>query len=289
MSADRKVVLVTGCSDGGIGSALCAEYAAQGCKVYATARKMEAMDGLKHGTNVAKLVLDVTKEKNVRDVVDTIISKEGQIDVLVNNAGVLCVGPVTDVPLSVVKDAYDANVFSVINMCQAVIPHMAERKRGTIVQISSIGAYIPTPWAGIYGSTKAALRSISDVLYMECTPLNVSVLTVTTGAVRSNLSKNQAASLPVDNLPEDSLSKRFLPDILARIYMSQGADSMPAEEYARRVVGASLQAKPPREMMIGGKTLLYRVLEWIPRTITLRLFWRYFTQKTREEEELRQA
>lgn len=121
---------------------------------------------------------------------------------------------------------------------------------------------------------------------MECTPFNISVLTVTTGAVRSNLSKNQAASLPVDDLPENSLSKRYLPDILARIYMSQGSDSMPAEEYARRVVAASLQTKPPREMKIGGKTLLYRVLSWIPRTIVLKLFWRFFTQKTREEERL---
>ena len=213
-------------------------------------------------------------------------------------------GPVTDVPMDVIKKAYDANVFSVIRMCQTVVPHMAERKTGTIVQISSIGAYMyvksyisslphhrltlpirPTPWAGIYGSTKAALRSLSDVLYMECTPFNISVLTVTTGAVRSNLSKNQAACLPVDNMPENSLSKRYLPDILARIYMSQGSDSMPAEEYARRVVAASLQTKPPREMMIGGKTLLYRFLEWIPRTFTLRFFWRFFTQKTREEQQ----
>ncbi len=72
-------------------STRCAEYASRGCKVYATARRMEAMHGLTH-SNVEKLVLDVTDEKNINDVVDTVISKEGRIDVLVNNAGVLCIG-----------------------------------------------------------------------------------------------------------------------------------------------------------------------------------------------------
>ena len=124
---------------------------------------MEAMDGLKH-PNVEKIVLDVTKEDNIYDVVNTIISREGRIDVLVNNAGVLCIGtprptvilqfralfsihhgsigPVIDVPMDVVQKAYDANVFSVIRMCKAVIPHMAKRKSGTIVQISSVGAHM---------------------------------------------------------------------------------------------------------------------------------------------------
>ncbi|KAI0699860.1 oxidoreductase [Cerioporus squamosus] len=275
-----KVVLVTGSSDGGIGSALCAEYASRGCRVYATARRLEAMDGLMH-PGVEKLVLDVTDENNVRDVVNTIVSREGRIDVLVNNAGVLCVGPIIDLSMDMMQKTYDANVFSVIRLCKAVIPHMAAHKSGTIVEISSIGAYIPTPWAGIYGSTKAALHSLSDTLYMECSPFNISVLTVTTGAVRSNLSSNHAAALPADSLPENSLYRCYLPDILGRIYMSQGSDSMPAEDYARQVVGKSLQAKPPREMMLGGKTLLYRLLLWIPRTLTLKLFWRFFTQKTR--------
>ncbi|TFK78554.1 NAD(P)-binding protein, partial [Polyporus arcularius HHB13444] len=204
---------------------------------------------------------------------------EGRIDVLVNNAGVLCIGPVIDVSMDVIQKAYGANVFSVIRMCKAVIPYMAARKSGTIVQISSVGAYIPTPWAGIYGSTKAAMQSLSDTLYMECTPLNISVLVVATGGIRSNISANQAASFP--GLPQDSLYKRYLPDILSRIYTSQAPDSMSAEEYARRVVGKSLQANPPRHMMLGGKTLLFSVLMWIPRTFSLKLFWHMLTRRSR--------
>ncbi|KAI0757784.1 oxidoreductase [Daedaleopsis nitida] len=273
--ASRKVVLVTGCSDGGIGFSLCAEYASQGCKVYATARRLESMGAFKQD-DIEKLVLDVTNEDNIRRVVDTIIEKEGKIDILVNNAGVLCVGPIIDVPMDVIEKTYDTNVYSVLRLCKAVIPHMAARKSGTVVNISSIGAYIPTPWGGIYASTKAALHSLSDTLYMECTPLNVSVLLVATGGIRSKLSANQSAAFR--GLPEQSLYKPYLPSILARIYASQSADAMPSEEYARRVVGKSLQKRPPRYMILGGKSVLYRLLWWIPRGVTLWLFWRMFSR-----------
>ena len=115
------------------------------------------MDAFK-APNIEKLTLDVTKEDNVQEVVKTILEKEGRIDILVNNAGVLCVGadhtcelteivliasclgPIAEVPMDVIERTYDTNVFSIIRMCKAVIPHMASRKSGTIVNISSIGA-----------------------------------------------------------------------------------------------------------------------------------------------------
>ncbi|KAI0820598.1 oxidoreductase [Trametes gibbosa] len=275
-SASPKVVLVTGCSKGGIGFALCKEYATQGCKVYATARRAEAMEGL--GASVEKLVLDVTNDENVQTVVQTIINKEGRIDVLVNNAGLLCSGPIIDIPLDETQRAFDANVFSIIRMCKAVIPHMAVRKSGTIVNISSVMALIPTAWAGIYAATKAALHSLTQALYMECIPLNVSVVLVTTGAVRSNIASNRYATF--QGLPEDSLYTRYLPSIVERISASQGPDCLPTDEYARRVVRASLQEKPPREMMLGGKTALYKVLLWLPRAVALWFMWRRFSRTT---------
>ncbi|OSD05587.1 oxidoreductase [Trametes coccinea BRFM310] len=274
MSASEKVVLVTGCSNGGIGFALCEEYAARGCKVYATARRLEAMEGFEHP--VEKLRLDVTDDENVQVVVKTILEREGRIDVLVNNAGVLCTGPVIDVPIEEIQRVYDANVFSIIRMCKAVIPHMAARKSGTIVNISSIQAHIPTPWAGIYASTKAAMQSLTDTLYMECIPFNISVVLVVTGAVRSNIANNRLQAFA--GLPANSLYTRFLPNIIERTNMSQGADSMPTAEYARRVVEQTLREKPPRQMMLGGKTMLYRLLMWLPRTLVLGYLWRLLSR-----------
>ncbi|KAH9855734.1 oxidoreductase [Lenzites betulinus] len=273
-SASSKVVLVTGCSEGGIGFGLCEEYASQGCKVYATARRLEAMDGLRE--TIEKLVLDVTSEENVKKVVEAVIEKEGRIDVLVNNAGVLCTGPIIDIPLDETRRAYEANVFAVISLCKAVIPHMAARKSGTIVNISSVMALMPTAWAGIYASTKAALHSLTQALYMECFPLNISVVLVTTGSVRSNIATNRFATF--GGLPEGSLYTRYLPSILERISVSQGRDSLPTDQYARRVVRASLQKKPPREMMLGGKTTLYKFIMWLPRGLALWFMWRRFSR-----------
>ena len=133
-----------------------------------------------------------------------------------------------------------------------------------------------TPWSGIYGSTKAATHSLSDVLYMECTPLNISVVLVATGAVRSNLAVNHTTAFA--GLPETSLYKRFLPDMLARIELSQGADSMPTKDYAKQVVDKTLRKSPPRYMLLGGKTWTYAVLKWLPRGFVLWLFWRMFSK-----------
>ncbi|KAI0638766.1 oxidoreductase [Trametes polyzona] len=277
MSVSPKVVLVTGCSQGGIGFSLCEEYASQGCKVYATARRLETMEGFK--LPVERMVLDVTSEEDVKNAVSAIIEKEGRIDVLVNNAGVLCTGPVIDVSMDEIKRAYDANVFSVIRMCKAVMPHMAARKSGTIVNISSIMAYVPTPWAGIYASTKAAMHSLSEALYMECIPLGISVVLVTTGAVRSNLANNRLATFA--GLPADSLYARFLPNIIERVSVSQGADSMPTDEYARLVVRSTLRKSPPREIKLGGKTMLYRILVWLPRGFVLWFMCRRFLKSPR--------
>ena len=110
---------------------------------------------------IEKLTLDVTKQDTIDEVVKTIIEKEGRIDVLVNNAGVLCagehylsrchqpviltcmiLGPVIEVPMDVIERTFDTNVFSIIRMCKAVIPHMAARKTGTIVNISSVTACV---------------------------------------------------------------------------------------------------------------------------------------------------
>ena len=114
---------------------------------------------------------------------------------------------------------------------------------------------------------------------MECKPLNVSVLNVTTGAIRSNIAVNQTASF--GGLPEDSLYKRYLSDIVARISISQGADTMPASAYAREVVAKSLQSRVPREIMVGGKTVMTRVMMLLPRTVALCMVWWFFTKNAR--------
>jgi 1-acylglycerone phosphate reductase len=87
---------------------------------------------------VRKRELDVTSDQQVKDVVATIIAEAGQIDLLINNAGVLAPGPVADCSSEVIQRVYDTNVFGMLRVCRTVLPHMAERKCGTIVNMGSI-------------------------------------------------------------------------------------------------------------------------------------------------------
>jgi len=132
-----RVVLVTGCSTGGIGYSLCEEFARQGCKVYATSRKIETIADFGDRT-IEKMCLDVTSDESVRNVLSQVVEREGKIDVVVNNAGVIAPGPLAEQTMEDIKQTFDTNTFSILRVCKAVVPIMAERRSGTIVNIGSI-------------------------------------------------------------------------------------------------------------------------------------------------------
>ncbi|KAI5121150.1 hypothetical protein M0805_007148 [Coniferiporia weirii] len=274
--SSRKVVFVTGCSKGGIGFHLCEEFAEKGCIVYATARKVESMDSFAH-PNIRRLALEVTSDESVQRAVDTVVAAEGRIDVLVNNAGVICIGPVVDISIEQVKQTFDANVFGALRTARTVIPHMAARKQGIIVNVGSVVGEVPTPWNGIYCASKAALHSLTEVLQMECTPLGVSVMLLAPGSVRSNLATNHAR---VFAPAPGSLYRAFLDAIVRRMHTSQGPGSMPTSEFARAAVERILRrGGPPRYLVLGGHTRQVTLLKWLPRGLVLWLVWRAFSTK----------
>ncbi|KAI0800692.1 NAD-P-binding protein [Fomes fomentarius] len=274
MVSAKTVVLVTGSSKGGIGFNLCEAFAAQGCIVYATARKLQAIESLAHA-NIRHLALDVTSDGNVKEVVQAIIAAEGQIDILVNNAGISNSGALIDVDIEEFKRIYDTNVFAVIRMAKAVIPHMASRKRGTIVNIGSIGGDISIPWGGAYCSSKAAVHSITDTLYMECKPFSIDVVLVAPGGVKSNIAANQASTI---SLPPDSLYIDYIDAILRKLHSSQTNRPMPTEVFAERTVGAVLKRPPQRYFSIGTSSRWFQFYKWLPRGWVLSYLWRNQTK-----------
>lgn len=268
-----KVVLVTGCSKGGIGFYLCEEFAKQGCTVYATARKVEKMEGFVH-PSIHKLELDVVDDKSIKLVMDHVIEREGKIDVLVNNAGVPAFGPALEVPLDEVKAAFDANVFSILRVSRAVLPHMAARKQGLILNVGSVVGEIPTPWSGIYSASKAAAHSVTQSMWMECKPFNVKVMLVAPGGVTSNF---VASYGPQYNLAPDSLYTTYLPHIIRRMWSSQTPQSMRTDVFAQKVVKQALASSPPFYFSAGNNATMFGFAKWLPRTWMLRYLWGMFS------------
>ncbi|KAK7686713.1 hypothetical protein QCA50_010313 [Cerrena zonata] len=272
MATDPKVVIITGCSEGGIGNALCQAYAAHGCIVYATARRPESMSNLTHPT-IHKLKLDVLEDDQVNDVVKTIIDREGRIDILVNNAGSLAAGPLLDMSVDHTRQAFEVHTFAVLRLCRAVAPHMAKRKSGTIVTIGSVTGLFPVPFHGTYSAAKSATHALMDTLWMECKPLGIHVTLIAAGYVHTNLATN---GLPNFQLPENTLYPTYTSSIYAGFDTSKGAwtGAMSADVFAEKVVKKTVRRNPPRYMSIGGQSFLHKVFLWLPRKLILAFFWR---------------
>ncbi|KAJ7596795.1 oxidoreductase [Mycena floridula] len=275
-----RVVLITGCSAGGIGFSLqepfpCEQFAKDGCKVYATSRRLESMSGFQ-SPNIETLAMDVTNDEDVQRVVSQIAEREGRIDILVNNAGILGIGPIIDQTLEFAKLVFDSNVFSIIRVSKAVIPVMAKRKSGVVVNIGSVVGETPTAWNGLYSASKAATINLSEVLWAECKPFNIQVVVkLSQGSVKSNISNNSAK---VFELPPDSLYKAFLPSILRRLNSSQGPNRITSEEFARQVAFKVLSRNPPRYMTLGGNSRMFSLFKWLPRTWVLSYLWSLYCQ-----------
>jgi NAD(P)-dependent dehydrogenase (short-subunit alcohol dehydrogenase family) len=251
MNANAPVVLISGCSTG-IGRALAMEFAARNWRVFATARKPAAINDLKV-LNMEIAALDVTDEKSIAACVDSVIAKAGRIDMLVNNAGLLLIGPLVELETNELRRQFETNVIGLAALTRAVAPHMIGRKSGKIVNISSVSGVLPTPFAGAYGSTKAAVTTLSDSLRMELAPFGITVVTVQPGGIKSNLSGNADKGLERFSKTPYGLIQDF---IVARANASQ-EKATPAEIFAKELVDKLERKKTPRFIRLGkGSTLL---------------------------------
>lgn len=178
-----KVILVTGASSG-IGAATVRELLAHGHIVYAAARRVGNMADLRDA-GARTITLDVTDEAACKQAVEQVISEQGHIDVLFNNAGYGSYGPLENVELDEARRQFEVNVFGAMALVRAVLPHMRAQGCGTIITTSSMGGRLVSHFGGWYHATKYAVEALSDALRMETAPFGVNVVLVEPGGIKT--------------------------------------------------------------------------------------------------------
>lgn len=194
--------LITGASRG-FGILIAQQALAAGDAVIATARKPEDIEArLGQHPNLLAVRLDVTREEEAHAAVAAGIKHFGQIDVLVNNAGFGVLGAVEETSASETERLFATNVFGVLNVTRAVLPHMRRQRSGHVINISSLGGYQAYMGWGVYGSTKFAVEGISEAMHQELAPLGIKVTVVEPGFFRTDFLDEQSLVKTALELPD---------------------------------------------------------------------------------------
>lgn len=180
-----QTILITG-SSSGIGKATAMHFAEQGWNVVATMRTPEKAGAWAQHKNITLLRLDVLDETSIQQAINDTLNKFGKLDAIVNNAGYGLVGPFEASTPEQIQRQFDTNVFGLMNVCRAVIPHFRERRDGTIINVASMGGRLTFPLYSLYHGTKWAVEGFSESLQFELLPFNVRVKIVEPGAIKTD-------------------------------------------------------------------------------------------------------
>ena len=244
-----RVALVTGSSTG-IGAALCRELAGRGVRVFATARRIDALVPLA-AAGIDTLALDVNDDAAIAAAMAHVEAAAGRLDLLVNNAGFSQVGAVVDLTRDDLRAQYETNVIAPVAVVRAALPLLraavAHEGHAVLANVGSIVGLFTTHFAGAYCSSKAAIHSLTDALRMELAPFGIRVVSVQPGGVRSAFGDAAQARI---RLPGDSLFGGVAEGIRNRAQAGQQG-AMPAEIFVVPVVDALLAAHPPAVVRAG--------------------------------------
>ncbi|MFD9282160.1 SDR family NAD(P)-dependent oxidoreductase [Streptomyces mirabilis] len=196
----RKTVLITGASTG-MGEAATFEYAARGWNVVATMRDTAKANPAFAGLgNVLVARLDVTDAAGIEQTVKETVDRFGAIDALLGAAGYGQVGTVEEVSPDQLRDQFETNVVGLVQVIQAVLPHMRERGRGHIINVGSMGGHVSLPTMAVYCASKSAVQNLTEGLAKEVGPLGIRVTLVEPAGYNTSFGTN--AKLPATSIPD---------------------------------------------------------------------------------------
>jgi len=250
-----KAVLVTGCSSG-IGHATALALAQAGFPVWASARNPADLSELEQaGCRV--LELDVTDEQSRTAAVKQVEAEHGAVGVLVNNAGHGGGGPVEEVPLGIVRETFETNVFSVIRLCQLVLPGMRARRSGLIVNLGSAAGLVTPPTGCPYAMTKYAMESLCDALRPEVAPFGIAVTLIQPGAVRTRFMASSELHQPAGNENGPyAVYKANVAKMAARAHRDGAPGVLEARDVAAVILKAVTASRPRARYKAGSQARL---------------------------------
>jgi NAD(P)-dependent dehydrogenase (short-subunit alcohol dehydrogenase family) len=238
MPSSRPVALVTG-ANSGLGKSIARGLIDAGFEVVGTSRNTAGLD---RSQGVTFVDLDVTRDDSVASAVEDVIAQFGRIDLLVNNAGMGLAGASEENSIAQAQKLFDINVFGVMRMTNAVLPHMRKQGSGRIINVSSIFGLMPAPYMAAYSATKYAVEGYSESVDHEVRTHNIRVLLVEPGGTRTGFDDNTTS--PDNPLPayehQRNLSKQAVADqvnngddpvTVANVIVAAATDSTPKLRY----------------------------------------------------------
>ncbi len=212
MKVQNKVIIVTG-AGGGIGGELVAELLKRGAKVAAVDLRQEALDALKvklaAGEEFSLHAVNIADRSAVEALPESVRAAHGGVDGLINCAGI--VQPfvkVNDLDFDAIERVMNVNFYGTLNMTKAFLPGLLERDEAHLVNVSSMGGFLPVPGQSVYGASKAAVKLLTEGLYAELLNTNVRVSVVFPGATATDITKNSGVNAPA-SAEADEAAKKF--------------------------------------------------------------------------------
>jgi NAD(P)-dependent dehydrogenase (short-subunit alcohol dehydrogenase family) len=247
-----KILLITGVSSG-FGRALAQEALAAGHKVVGTVRSAQAKRDFESLSTHAAFAreLDVTDFDAIDNIVADIEATVGAVDVLVNNAGYGHEGVMEESPLSEMRRQFDVNVFGAVAMMKAVLPFMRQRRRGHILNITSMGGHITMPGITYYCGSKFALEGISEALGKEVKPFGIAVTAVAPGSFRTDWAGRSMTRTPRSIADYDAIF-----DPIRKTREEKSGRQLGDPRKAARAMLATIAADhPPAHLLLGSDAL----------------------------------
>ena len=254
----ESVAVVTGCSTGnGLETSLL--LAKNGFYTYATMRNPDKSTRIKEIATNENLPLevsqlDVTDDKSVANAIDIIVNRHQRIDVLVNNAGYEHHGAVEELSMDEIRAQFETNFFGAVRVMKAVLLIMRKQRKGTIVNVSSIGGIIGVPLNSAYVGSKFALEGFSESMKYELEGFDIKVILIEPGAVKTNYLDNakQAQKAMNPDSPYAEFSKKMSAGVRERF---KEASSSSPYQVAQVILSAIKSEKPNTRYLVGNDAI----------------------------------